>query len=142
VTATAGRAPSLNSHRSDGDGHRKVTQHAQGPALSAERASRWLHVLLRRTGSRRWECCSHVQPSLTPERGVRHICNTGKNVTGQPLTAGLDVDLRRDRQPNSFTKPEPEPIIWHLLTTLNGTLFERTSDSTSCRGAHCCWSRD
>jgi len=32
-------------------------------------------------------------------------------------------------------------IIWHLLTTLNGILFERTSDSTSCCRADCCWSR-
>jgi len=42
-------------------------------------------------------------------------------LSGLPHEPG--VDPRRDRPTVSFTKLEPEPISWHVLSTLNGTVF-------------------
>jgi len=91
-----------------------------------------------------WPSCARAASRCTFSscrgRGVR-CGGPGHRHRAPGLPHEPGVDPRRDQPAASFTKLEPEPIIWHLLTTLNGILFERTSVSASCRRADCCWSR-
>ena len=91
--------------------------------------------------------CGELPRRPRDPRAGRAVEHDHQLVTSRPRRAlRLITSPRPARHRRPRVLPHPTTvncrIIWHLLTTLNGTLFERTSDSTSCRGTHCCWSRD
>jgi len=62
---------------------------------------------------------------------VRHICNTDQDSHRATAPQELAIDLCRDQQPISFTKLEPEPIIWPVLFTLSGQVTDHLFETAT-----------